>query len=91
MGTKRRKTYLGGLAPDAVPTQAVNSTLRSFDGVELNAEGEKRLYIIGLDMKNIANRTESIADDLDSIGDNGKVGVVKFEVVGDINDWIDLD
>lgn len=88
---QRRKTYLGGLAPNAVPTQAVDSTLRSLNGMELDAESDKRVDIVGLDMEDVANRAESIADGLDSLGDDGKVSVGEGEVVGLVNDRIDLD
>lgn len=66
--------YLARHIPDRIRTQAVDGTVGGVDGVELDAEDEKHLRVLGVDVDPVADSTEGASDTLDSVSDLSKVG-----------------
>jgi hypothetical protein len=52
-------------APDRISRQAVDSAIGGIYTIELDAEDEVHVLIVSLDMNNVANGTEGLADALD--------------------------
>lgn len=88
-------TYLVVDAPDGVGGQARDSTVSSADGVEFNAEREFYVAVIGVDVDNLADGTEDLADALSGGLDRGvrAVGELPVCVIGvglDLDGDLDL-
>ena len=69
-----RGTYGSAEAPERIVAHAVDSSNRSVDRVELNAEDDLHAGLAGFDVEAVADRTEVGNVELNDVGDFGKVG-----------------
>jgi hypothetical protein len=65
---KRWNTYISVQTVDRVFTQRLDCSMCSVDRVELDPEYEMHLVIEGVDVDDIANRTEDLGDGLSVLG-----------------------
>jgi hypothetical protein len=89
-----RGTDLSVDAPDRVIRQALDSAIGSIDAMELDAENEEHLVVDGVDVDQVAIRTECMADVLDGDANDLVVDVAELPdgVVGvGIDHDVELD